>query len=98
MKILPVSPNYNHTFNSTIGTEIYKFEVLFNTRIGIPTLSISIAGDYIIRGLLLVSGTNLLSQFNTQLNDMRTQNIDDVLGEINIKQIGQTSFVFFPTL
>lgn len=98
MRILPIAPNYNQSFNSTIGTEIYKFEILFNARIGIPTMSISIAGEYLIKGLLLVSGANLLEQIHTELGDMRVQNINDAIGEIDIEEIGQTSFVYFPNL
>ena len=89
MILLPVTSSSEQRLSTIIDGVRYLFRVIFNTRIGAYSLSISTAQNApMINGVVLVGGANLLGHVDIGISNLFAINVNDSNQDARFDNLG----------
>lgn len=83
---IPLNSSFKQEFNIVLSGINYDIYIALNSRLEIWTIDFSIAGAYVVRGVPLLSGIDILKQHQIEIKNLFILNIDEP--ELDIDKVG----------
>ena len=88
---IPLNASFKQEFNIVLFGTNYDIYIALNSRLEIWTIDFSIDGDYVVRGVPLLSGIDILKQHQIEIKNMFILNIDEPTLDIDKVGLGTDS-------
>lgn len=92
-----LNTNPEQIFNITIDDVKYDMRVIYNSRLQGWSVDISQNGTVLVSGVALLGGVDILDQYNFDLKNMFTVNINDGKTDAKIDTLGIANKLFVLT-
>lgn len=94
---IPLTSDPEQLFSIVLNEESYDIRVILNSRTGIWTISFSQNNIDIIIGVSLLSGIDILKQYNIPIENMYVINLNNSNLDPNKENLGVTAKLFILT-
>ena len=94
---IPLNSNPEQLFSISLNSQTFDVRVLYNHRADVWTMTFSIEGSPVLSGVPLVSGVNILEQYDIGISNLFLINVADAQANTSIDDLGTSSRLFVLT-
>ena len=94
---IPLNSNPEQLFSITLNNNLYDCRVILNSRTGIWSISFAKSGTDILNGIPLLSGIDILKQFNLPIQNMYIVNLENQNNDASKTNLGTVAKLFILT-
>ncbi len=85
---IPLTSHPHQLFSIVLGGEVYECMVMYNTRVGVWTISFSQSGTELAGGIPLLGGVDIMKQLNLEIGPLYVININDSAVDASASDLG----------
>ncbi len=94
---IPLNSNPEQLFSIILNGDNYDIRIILNSRTGVWSISFAQNGTDIVNGISLLSGIDILQQYNLPISNMYVINLNNDNQDPNSENLGVVAKLFILT-
>jgi len=94
---IPLNSSSEQLFSITLNSTNYDCRVIYNSRVGIWSISFATGGDDVVTGIAIVGGVDMVKQYNFPVRNLYTVNLQNPSHDATADNLGTGAKLFMLT-